>query len=275
MKPFRRNKILITNFVFLFGILLLFLNDQFFKFQFSNFLTGKISDVCGIIIFPLLLTYIFPKLKEYSIFLASLIFIFWKSEYSQSLIDFYNTISPIETSRVVDYTDLIALLFLPIPFYLIRNPEKLKPVSFKRVNEKLMLIPIFLILISESPSANFYYTYSNGNLKCHTCTSKVKYSTNDVISKLKNNGIVFDSIKPYYIRGVVDSTSYICFKKELIVGNDTLRNIDISLRPIKGNRTKIYFNGMTVSKDITDEQLRRKLRKYYQKLIFTEIKSKL
>ena len=142
-----QNKILITNFVFLFGIIILFLNDQFFKFKFSNFLTGKISDICGIIIFPLLLTYIFPKLKEYSIILASLIFIFWKSEYSQSLIDFYNNISPIETSRVIDYSDLLALFSLPIPYYLIKNPDKLKLCSFNKLNQKLILIPTFLILI--------------------------------------------------------------------------------------------------------------------------------
>ena len=204
-----------------------------------------------------------------------MIFIFWKSEYSQSLIDFYNNYSPIETSRVIDYTDLFVLLFLPIPYYLIKNPEKLKLFSFKKLNEKLILIPIFLILIAESPPASYYYTYSKGNLKCFGCTTKVNYSTNDLIIKLANNGIVFDSIKTHYIKGVIDSTSYFCFKKELIIGNDTLRDIDIVLRPIRKNKTKIYFNGMNISKDLTDKKLKRKLKKYYRKLIFKEIKNKL
>ena len=127
----------------------------------------------------------------------------------------------------------------------------------------------------ESPPVDYYYTRSNGNLKCYKCTSTVKYSTNDLISKLESNGIVFDSIKSIYIKGVVDSTSYLCLKKELILGNDTLRNIDISLRPIKENKTKIYFNGMTVSKDLTDEKIKKRLRKYYRKLILNEIKNKL
>ncbi len=270
-----RNKFLITNLIFLLAIFLLFLNDHFLKFQFSNFLTGKLSDVCGIIAFPLLLTYIFPKLKEHSIYIAALIFIFWKSEYSQGLIDIYNQISPIETSRVIDYTDILVLVLLPIPYYLIKNSETLKSLHFKKLNEKLILIPTFLILISEAPPIDYYYTHSNGNLKCFKCTSQVKYSTDDFINKLKNNGIVFDSIQPMYIRGVVDSSSYFCFKKELIIDNDTLRNIDITLRPSGKNKTKIYFNGMTVSQDLTDKQLAKKLRRYYRKLFFSEIKSKL
>lgn len=275
MKMQSRNKILITNFIFLIGILILFLNDQLFKFSFSNFLTGKISDILGLIIFPFLLTYLFPKLKEYSVFLAALIFAFWKSEYSQNLIDFYNSVSPIETSRVIDYSDFLALFFLPIPFILIKNSEKLQKISFQTLNDKLLLIPIFLILIAETPPIDYYYSQSDGNLKCYNCTAKVKYSTNDVIKKLKKKGLVFDSIQPIYIKGIVDSTSYLCFKKELILGNDTLRNLDIALRPLKKNKSKIYFNGMTVSKSLTNEELKKKLRKYYEKLIFNEINSKL
>ncbi|MBR9846974.1 MAG: hypothetical protein GYB35_13100 [Algicola sp.] len=270
-----RNKVYITNFVFLFGITLLFLNDQFFKFKFSNFLTGKISDICGVIIFPMLLAYIFPKLKEYSIVLSSLVFIFWKSEYSQGLIEFYNSISPIETSRVIDYTDLLALLFIPIPYYLIKNPKILSSFSFKKLNEKIILIPVFLILISESPPTSYYYTYSDGNLICNKCTTTVNYSTNDLIVKLKDNGIIFDSIKPIYVRGVVDSTSYLCLKKELIIDKDTLRDIYITLRSSNENKTIIYFNGMNVPKDLTNKKLKRKLRKYYSKLIATELKKRL
>lgn len=270
-----RNKVLITNLVFLLSIFLLFSNDQFFKYQFSNFLTGKLSDICGIIAFPLLLAYIFPKLKEHSIYLAAFIFVFWKSEYSQSVIDIYNQVSPLETSRVIDYTDMLVLVFLPIPYYLIKNPKKLTSLSFNKLNEKLILIPIFLILIAESPPIDYYYTFSNGNLQCHRCTANVKYNPHDFINKLESHGFVFDSIRPMYIRGVVNSSSYSCFKKELIIDNDTLRNIDFALRPLGESKTKVYFNGMTVSQDLTDKQLVKKLRKYYRKLIFSEIKSKL
>ena len=109
-----RDKKLILNYIFIFGIVILFLNDHFFKFYYSNFLTGKLSDICGIIIFPLFLTYIFPKLKERSVFLACTVFIFWKSEYSQSLIDLYNKYSFIQTSRIIDYSDLLVLILLRI-----------------------------------------------------------------------------------------------------------------------------------------------------------------
>src|SRR5690606_30077919 len=129
-----RNKNLIVNYIFILGIFILFLNDQIFKFQHSNFLTGKLSDILGIIIFPMLLTFCFPKLREYSIFLAAGIFTFWKSEYSQSLINFYNKYSIFETSRIIDYSDLFVLFLIPIPYLLIKNIDRLEKTHIKKLN---------------------------------------------------------------------------------------------------------------------------------------------
>ncbi len=273
-----RNKILIVNFVFILGILILFLNDQIFKYQYSNFLTGKLSDICGIIIFPMLLTYCFPRLRENSIFVAAAIFTFWKSEYSQTLIDFYNKYSILETTRIIDYSDLFVLLLLPIPYYLIKNINNLEKIYFKKLPSKLVFFPSLLILIAESPPRSHYFTFNNGNLKCYKCNVTVNYNKDFVLEKLKQNGIEFDSIKPIYYRSIIDSTSGAkkYFKKELVIDKDTLRNIDMTIFPLKENKTRIYFNGMDVSQNLqSNEKLEKKLRKYYKNLIFTEIKRTL
>lgn len=274
----KRNKNLIINYIFILGILILFINDQFLKFYYSNFITGKLSDICGIIIFPLFLTYIFPKLKENSIYITFLIFSFWKSEYSQSFINLYNEFSPIQTSRIIDYSDLFVLILLPIPFYFIKNIEKFQNIIIRKLNPKLVFTPSILIFISESPPPSYYYTMNKGNLQCYKCNIVVDYNIDCVLKKLRKNGIEFDSIKPIPYRGIIDSTSltkqYI--KKELIIENDTLSNINMTIIPLKNNKSEIYFNGMDVSQNLrTDVKLKQKLIKYYKKLIFKEIKKSL
>lgn len=273
-----RNKNLIVNYVFILGILTLFLNDQFFKYQYSNFLTGKLSDIFGIIIFPMLLTFSFPKLKENSIFAAAGIFIFWKSEYSQSLINFYNKYSFIETSRIIDYYDLFVLLLLPIPYFLIKNIDQLEKIHLKKINPKFIFIPSIFVLVAESPPPSFYYTMNKGNLKCYNCKMTIDKSQQFVLSNLKQNGIEFDSIMPILYRSGIDSLSggkrYL--KKELIIDDDTLKNISFTIFPIKENKTKIYFTGMDVSEKLSrNPKIEKELRKHYKKMIFNRIKQNL
>lgn len=71
-----RNKYYLLNFVFLFCLVILLLNDHFFKYQFANALTGKLSDVVGIILLPLLLAFVFPRLKQQAVWISGLLFVF-------------------------------------------------------------------------------------------------------------------------------------------------------------------------------------------------------
>lgn len=59
-----RNKYLLANYFFLFSLLLLFTNDHFFKANYSNWLTGKLPDVFGVIVLTFLLAYVITKLKQ-------------------------------------------------------------------------------------------------------------------------------------------------------------------------------------------------------------------
>ena len=101
---------------FLVGLGLLLLNDFFLKAAFHNWFTGKLSDFAGLFIFPLFFTAFVPKRKRWIYAVTAIGFVFWKSGFSQPLIDLWNAQPYFNIGRVIDYTDLIALMVLPVSF---------------------------------------------------------------------------------------------------------------------------------------------------------------
>lgn len=93
--------------IFIFCLVLLILNDFLLKATFHNVFTGKLSDFCGLFIFPIFWCALFPKFKSWIFILSGILFVFWKSEYSSGLIESVNTFFPLQ--RTVDPTDLLAL----------------------------------------------------------------------------------------------------------------------------------------------------------------------
>jgi len=116
-------------------------NDYLLKYLYHNWLTGKLSDVVGLLACSMLIWYGNSKYKmSYLVFLASG-FALWKVEASNSLIDAANDLG-IPIGRVVDYTDLLVIpvIFLPIfTDWLLRIQ-----------NVRLVLRPTVLIVISVS-----------------------------------------------------------------------------------------------------------------------------
>jgi hypothetical protein len=106
----------IVNIPFLICLALLLLNDFYLKAVNHNAITGKLSDFCGLFVFVSFWSAFLPKRKLTIYFSTALIFVFWKSPYSEAFIDFFSrTFYPI--NRTVDITDLIALVMLPIGFF--------------------------------------------------------------------------------------------------------------------------------------------------------------
>lgn len=130
---------ILTSIWFLAGLTLLLLNDFVLKELYGNWLTGKISDFAGLFIFPLFWTALFPRHKNKIFWLTGLIFIFWKSSFSQTFIDIWNNLGLLTISRVVDYSDLISLTVLPIAYYFETKKEKVMTIR---------LSPILPLLVS-------------------------------------------------------------------------------------------------------------------------------
>jgi hypothetical protein len=281
-----RNKVYILNYLFVACLLILVVNDHYLKYAYGNWLTGKLSDMAGIILLPLLITYLFPSAKERSILISALLFTFWKSPFSQGLIVVYNRYAFIEITRVVDYTDLLVFSLLPLPYLLIKNTEALAYVRINKVNPLLVLLPTAFSLMATAPPKSYYYTRSDGNLQCYTCHFTVNYTQDEIVAMLRKANIVFDQVTavesdpnnsiPYrYEKGLIKQNTHFYKLNQLVIDKDTLRNIDFSMRTIRGKKTKIYFNGMDVPDDLSTDKLWAKARKYYRGLLFKALKSKL
>lgn len=102
---------------FLLGLSLLLLNDFVFKRYLQGAVSGKLSDFAGLFVFPLFWVAFFPRLRRAIYGLTAALFVFWKSSYSQPLIELWNSSAFFSVSRTVDYGDLMALFILPWSFH--------------------------------------------------------------------------------------------------------------------------------------------------------------
>ena len=102
---------------FLLSLGLLLFNDFFLKGAFPGLLTGKLSDFAGLFAFALFWIALFPAYRKSICWSTALFFLFWKTPFSQPLIESWNTLTGLHYARVVDYTDYLALLTLPLAYH--------------------------------------------------------------------------------------------------------------------------------------------------------------
>lgn len=136
---------------FLVCLVLLMANDFYFKTVFHNTFTGKLSDFCGLFIFPIFWSVLLPKHKLAIFILTGLLFIYWKSEYSSAFIEFFSTYF-FTIGRVVDPSDLFALTVLPLAWLGVRfNIETINFNSFLRyANPYLVAVVTFFSFCATS-----------------------------------------------------------------------------------------------------------------------------
>lgn len=114
MRTNSRTDVLLTP-LFLLGLAILLLNDFVLKYEYSNVLTGKLSDFAGLFIFPIFFSAISPKYTKVIYGLTILIFGYWNSAMAHGLIDFFNN-TGIQIGRTVDPTDFLAFAVLPFSY---------------------------------------------------------------------------------------------------------------------------------------------------------------
>lgn len=120
--------------LFLFSVLLLILNDWWFKAAFSNPLTGKLSDFAGLFAFPFLLATLFPKHPKSIHITTAIFFVFWKASWSEPLILFLQQLH-IPLHRTIDFSDNMALISVLLSYHLNKTSKSftLKPAVFNFV----------------------------------------------------------------------------------------------------------------------------------------------
>lgn len=127
------------NLPFLVCLALLLFNDFYLKAAYPSWLTGKLSDFTGLFVFVSFWTALFPRVRRLIYFLTALLFVIWKSPYSQPFIDFF-TLNFYTIDRAVDLSDLWALTILPFAFY---QKPKAKFYTINLSPYPLALIAVF------------------------------------------------------------------------------------------------------------------------------------
>jgi hypothetical protein len=137
---------------FIFGLILLLLNDHYLKDTYHNWFTGKLSDFAGLFIFPLFFVAWNARFSQHIYWLTAILFILWKSPLADPLIEVFNQLEMLHISRVLDWTDLWALSILPFSYFYQRTIPT-KKVSLTPL--PIMIIASFsFIATSRSPGAN-------------------------------------------------------------------------------------------------------------------------
>lgn len=261
-----RNEALVLNWIFIPGLLVLFLNDHYLKWEFSNWFTGKLSDFVGLLIFPLFLQFLFPRLSRISIVLTGLLFILWKLPVSEPLIVLYNRVAIIPITRTVDYSDLIALAVLPLADYFSKRIDhyrigSLSPSFFTY----LVAVPAAVVFMATAPPVRFYMQ-PGGDI--HIGKSyRLKISMEEALTKLKAEGF---SIEPDTAQKAFGGAHYFLMKDVVLDGGkDTIEAIQFGFLG-DGKSTLLLINNVKLKKQegIPDW---RALRKYYRRLIRTGV----
>ncbi len=274
-----KRKYYLLNYIFVLGIILLFINDHFLKWQFSNWITGKLSDFVGLLIFPFFLTFLFPKSIKLNVLFTGVFFLFWKSPFSQSFIDFYNSIAFIEITRIVDYSDYVALIVLPFSyFYLSKELQFNKILIGKiKVHPILVLFPSIIIFMATSPPRSYFFHLSHGNLTLYNLNFRVGLNKENLLIKMKESGINVkaDTLFERHHRTIPLHQLNHFYVEQMIINEDTIRDLEFTMRPVAPDRTKLYFNSMNISKDIPENEVKNELRKYYTKLLRAYLKTNI
>ncbi len=121
------NKLL--NPFFIVSIFVLMLNDFVLKSMFHNAITGKLSDFAWLFAMPFFLSIFNPKQSKNIHFFVALFFIFGKSQFSQPILNWFNSIG-FNFYRVVDFTDNICLISVLLSYYVFQNqkPKLINPI---------------------------------------------------------------------------------------------------------------------------------------------------
>lgn len=190
------NTSILNSYGFIIALAILLLNDFLLKDLYGNWLTGKLSDFAGLFAFSLFFIAFFPKRKQTVLYSIGILFIFWKSPFSQPIINFWNSLSIFSIHRAVDYADLFALLVLPLAGLYSKTAPKAPALKFNPILP--MLVACFAFV------ATSYY-------------SNVK------VDKTYNYPFSKDSLETLINTKLIDSV-YAEFKPDSIATNpDTIR----------------------------------------------------
>lgn len=129
-----------TDPLFLLSLTVLIINDHLLKHSFPGVLTGKLSDIFGLLALSLILYALLPASKRLVVFILAAAFILWKSPLADPLIGVWNEWSAFTVGRTPDLTDLLAL-----PVLLLALAYRPRPMG--RINHAAIRVPLAMMAL--------------------------------------------------------------------------------------------------------------------------------
>ncbi|MDF3025965.1 MAG: hypothetical protein K0S23_272 [Fluviicola sp.] len=186
-----KNRHYLLNRVFLLSLLTLLFNDWYLKAAYPSFLSGKLSDISGLIVFVFFFSFLLGNRFKTLVFISTaILFCWWKSSFSHGFIDKWNDFFPFYSiDRVVDYTDLICLLVL-IPIYFYRPNKTLLPFSNQGILIPVLFLSVFAITAtSKAKHINAYDTSVKYSIQK---SFKLKMTHSEFLKNLSFSNIAFE-----------------------------------------------------------------------------------
>lgn len=198
MKPPKASLLLHPLFVFSLAVLLT--NDFYWKPEYHNWLTGKLSDFAGLIVLPVFLRVVFPRISQITLFLfCSAFFLWWKSPLSQSFLDWLNASLHLPVQRVIDYSDWLALLVLPLAVQLGPKTFPLHTIAAYCLRCLLGAIAFFSLCATSMPYRSLFMAHPDSKDIYFAESFTQKHSPADILQTLAKKGISYriDSVMYY------------------------------------------------------------------------------
>lgn len=152
---------ILSTWPFILCLTLLISNDWCFKVAYPGVITGKLSDFAGIAVVALLLFTLYPRRLVVVGLSISLAFLWWKSPASDWAIQTFNALDLYRIGRVQDYSDLLALLVIPLCHTIANNPSQFSlpwPRLRQWLTPPVAVITLFGIMgTSSMPTQQNYY----------------------------------------------------------------------------------------------------------------------
>lgn len=185
---------ILTTWPFLICLVSLIANDWWLKAAYPGGITGKLSDFAGIALVSLMAFSAIPQRKWLLCLLISVAFLWWKSPLSDSMIQLVNSLNILRIGRVIDYSDLSALLVLPACLYVSENQCRFRITS--RYFRKMLTAPVAV--------ATLFAVMGTSTLPTHEEFSVRPISSTLTVSREKLVKVIADVAAKH------DLTCYVC-----------------------------------------------------------------
>ena len=280
MKTRQKDILLIS--ILTIGILCLFLNDRLWKYEYGNLLTGKLSDFIGLFTFPLFLAILVPNIKQLISISIGVLFIFWKSPLSSQLIEKWNSYQIFELTRVIDKTDFIALLMIPLVHTLIMNYQITRVRTFlKESIPKVILVPALLLTTFIFCSTSVPEpAYPKGDILIEETYQLKNKTESQILNYFENQNLTINEDSIVYLRNN-RTRNHKYYQIEKFIANterglDTLYKINFRIYENTDQSTVSIIN-LTVQKnwDLQNWETLKWKTKHYKKIIEQQIIKKI